>query len=253
MAGYILKRLLLMIPTLFGVMVVTFIVIQFVPGGPVEQLISQMKHRSAASEAGGGVMMPLYRGDSGLDAERLEKLKALYGFDCVVRSMPSTAWSNPSPCEGWSARDVVGHVIAVQGYVESLARGAEPTLNPYGSPGGLAGEAPMNAWSSARESVLDALDAGVLEHTVQTFRAEETIDNFLAWNVVDTLAHTWDLARAGGVDDHLDEDLIAHATRQAAPVIEAMRQPPFFSGAVVITDDPSPAAQFLALLGRRVS
>lgn len=84
MVGYILKRLLLMIPTLFGVMVVTFIVIQFVPGGPVEQLISQMQHRNAAGEAGGGSMMPLYRGDSGLDTERIEKLKALYGFDKPV-------------------------------------------------------------------------------------------------------------------------------------------------------------------------
>ena len=84
MAGYIVKRLLLMIPTLFGVMVVTFMVIQFVPGGPVEQLISQMQHHNAAGEAGGGRMMPLYRGDSGLDAERIEKLKALYGFDKPV-------------------------------------------------------------------------------------------------------------------------------------------------------------------------
>ena len=83
MAAYILKRLLLMIPTLFGVMVVTFMVIQFVPGGPVEQLISQMQHHSVAGEAGGS-FVPHYRGDSGLDAERLEKLKALYGFDKPV-------------------------------------------------------------------------------------------------------------------------------------------------------------------------
>ena len=84
MAGYILKRLLLMIPTLFGVMVVTFIVIQFVPGGPVEQLISQMQHQNAAGEGGGGSRMPMYRGDSGLDSEHIEKLKALYGFDKPV-------------------------------------------------------------------------------------------------------------------------------------------------------------------------
>ena len=179
--------------------------------------------------------------------------KALYGFDHVVRLVPSSSWDSPSPCEGWSARDVLGHVIAVQGYVESLARGVEPTLNPYGSPGGLAGDDPLRSWSAARESVLEAIDApGVLDHTVQTFRAEETIDNFLAWNVVDTLAHTWDLARAGGVDNHLDDDLIAHATTQAAPAIEAMRQPPFFSGAVIVSNDPSPAVQFLAMLGRRV-
>jgi uncharacterized protein (TIGR03086 family) len=180
--------------------------------------------------------------------------KAVDGFDHVVRSMPDAMWSSPSPCEGWTARDVLGHVIAVQSYVESLARGIEPTLNPYGMPGELVEGDPLRAWSAARESVLEAVDApGVLDNTVQTFRAEETIDNVLAWNVVDTLAHTWDLARAGGVDDHLDDDLVAHATAQAQPVIEAMRQPPFFGAAVIATDDPSPTAQFLAMLGRRTT
>ena len=167
--------------------------------------------------------------------------------------MPDSAWPNPSPCEGWTARDVLGHVIAVQSYVESLARRIEPTLNPYGMPGDLAGDDPVRAWSAARESVLEAVNApGVLDHAVQTFRAEETVDNFLAWNVVDTLAHTWDLAHAGGVDDHLDDDLVAHATTQAQPVIEAMRQPPFFSTAIT-TNDPSPTVQFLAMLGRQTS
>lgn len=80
MAAYILKRLLLMIPTLFGVLLVTFVVIQFVPGGPVEQLISQMQGHGGGGEASGGSVMH-YRGDTGLNEERLAQLKALYGFD----------------------------------------------------------------------------------------------------------------------------------------------------------------------------
>ncbi len=79
MSAYILRRLLLMIPTLIGVVVLTFGVIQFVPGGPVEQYI--MESRAAAmgsgGEAGGGV----YRGGQGVDPRRLEEIKALYGFD----------------------------------------------------------------------------------------------------------------------------------------------------------------------------
>ena len=51
MWAYILKRLLLMIPTILGVMLVTFTVTQFVPGGPVEQLIQQLQHD--AGKAGG--------------------------------------------------------------------------------------------------------------------------------------------------------------------------------------------------------
>lgn len=80
MGAYILKRLLLMIPTLFGVMLITFLVTQFVPGGPVEQLINQLQGTGAEGEASGSAVK-LYRGDAGLDDERLEELKALYGFD----------------------------------------------------------------------------------------------------------------------------------------------------------------------------
>lgn len=75
---YILKRLALMVPTLFGILLITFAVIQFVPGGPVEQLIRQLQNRQHGEAAGAGA---IYRGDAGLDAERVEKLKALYGFD----------------------------------------------------------------------------------------------------------------------------------------------------------------------------
>src|SRR5262245_51003322 len=79
MAAYILKRLLLMIPTLFGVMLVTFVVTQFVPGGPVERLAHELQGRGAAGEAAGST--GVYRGSTGLDKARLDELKALYGFD----------------------------------------------------------------------------------------------------------------------------------------------------------------------------
>ena len=47
MASYILKRLLLMIPTLFGVLLLTFAMVQFVPGGPVEQMVAQLQGRDS--------------------------------------------------------------------------------------------------------------------------------------------------------------------------------------------------------------
>ena len=68
-----------MIPTLFGVMLLTFIVTQFVPGGPVEQLLSQMEGLGQGGEVSSGASF--YRGDSGLDHSRVEQLKELYGFD----------------------------------------------------------------------------------------------------------------------------------------------------------------------------
>ena len=80
MWSYILKRLLLMIPTLFGILLITFTVIQFVPGGPVEQMVAQFQGFEAGGEgpaaAEGG-----YRGRQGVDAVRVEEIKKLYGFD----------------------------------------------------------------------------------------------------------------------------------------------------------------------------
>jgi microcin C transport system permease protein len=86
--SYVLKRLLLMIPTLFGVILITFCVVQFVPGGPVEQMVAQLQGRAGGLEAGGGAPAAAaapgtgaYRGRQGVDAAKVEEIRKLYGFD----------------------------------------------------------------------------------------------------------------------------------------------------------------------------
>jgi microcin C transport system permease protein len=90
MGSYILKRLLLMIPTLLGVMLLTFAIAQFVPGGPIEQIIAELENpagqtareTSAGGELqGGGKINSKYRGASGLDPEFIKKLEVQFGFD----------------------------------------------------------------------------------------------------------------------------------------------------------------------------
>ncbi|KVU34977.1 microcin ABC transporter permease [Burkholderia ubonensis] len=77
MWSYILKRLLLMIPTLVGVLTLTFVVIQFVPGGPVEQAVQEL--RKGATEQGAAPFG--MRSRTGVDPQQIAQLKALYGFD----------------------------------------------------------------------------------------------------------------------------------------------------------------------------
>jgi microcin C transport system permease protein len=102
MGAYILKRLLLMIPTLIGIMLMTFAVIQFVPGGPVEQVIAKMQGNDTDSTGrisgntgneaggnqqqsqqvgGGGAANVKYRGAQGLDPEFIKDLERQFGFD----------------------------------------------------------------------------------------------------------------------------------------------------------------------------
>ena len=79
MLAYILKRILLMLPTLLGVLLLTFVVIQFVPGGPVEQYLAEAKAGAGGGGGEGGWLA--YRWAQGVDAQRLAEIKALYGFD----------------------------------------------------------------------------------------------------------------------------------------------------------------------------
>lgn len=80
MGRYIARRLLLMVPTLIGILLVTFAVIQFVPGGPVEQVVHSLRGH-ASGEVSGGQGNSLYRGAAGIAPEQIEQLRRQYGFD----------------------------------------------------------------------------------------------------------------------------------------------------------------------------
>ncbi len=95
MITYLVRRLVLMVPTLFGIMVINFVIIQFAPGGPVESLIAQIQGlgTDATERFAGGSQEQLapteasrdtgtgYRGAQGLDPELIERIERMYGFD----------------------------------------------------------------------------------------------------------------------------------------------------------------------------
>ena len=100
MTAYLIRRLLFMIPTMFGIMLVSFVVVQFAPGGPVEKVIAQLTGRdtgatsrvsgspggdfSAGQQMPGGAIENLgskYRGAQGLDPEFIKSLEKQFGFD----------------------------------------------------------------------------------------------------------------------------------------------------------------------------
>ena len=103
MTAYVIRRLLLMIPTLIGIMIINFVIIQFAPGGPIEQTIGRLQGidiRATARITGGGAgevgqagdqvvveneadaaIRARYRGAQGLDAEFISQLEIQYGFD----------------------------------------------------------------------------------------------------------------------------------------------------------------------------
>ena len=84
MGTYILKRLLLIIPTLFFILLINFVVVQIAPGGPVEQAIQQIEQSRGMGVSGGettSVDTTQYQGAKGLSEEMVKKIEAQYGFD----------------------------------------------------------------------------------------------------------------------------------------------------------------------------
>ena len=89
MGRYLLRRLLLILPTLLGIMVINFVIVQFAPGGPVEQIMAQVSGLGTTTTSGmstsgtmsAGGNQSAYSGTSGLDPELVARLEKQFGFD----------------------------------------------------------------------------------------------------------------------------------------------------------------------------
>lgn len=98
MFAYITRRLLLMIPTLFGILLISFTIVQFAPGGPVERMVAQLQglDQGAGARVGGGGGdlgaggdSSRYRGSQGLDPKFIKELEKQFGFD---KPAPERFW-----------------------------------------------------------------------------------------------------------------------------------------------------------------
>lgn len=84
MLAYVVRRILLMIPTIIGILFFTFLIMQYAPGGPVERVIAQIQGASGGggvTEGGGGGDTSRYRGSQGLDPAFRKEIEKQFGFD----------------------------------------------------------------------------------------------------------------------------------------------------------------------------
>jgi uncharacterized protein (TIGR03086 family) len=172
--------------------------------------------------------------------------KLVNDFDARVQAVSPDAWSSPSPCEGWTARDVVAHV----------------TNNLFGVKAGLSAGAPRQvgadediaaAWAEARDGFLGALPGADLSTTLPgpfgPMPAEQLIGRLIA---TDVLVHTWDLARATGGDERLDADAVEGAHSGLKPLDAMLRVPGVFGPKVEPPSGADAQTQLLCFLGRTV-
>lgn len=167
------------------------------------------------------------------------------GFDRRVQATPTDRWAHPSPCERWTAKDVVDHVISnFVGICNGLGAGDS---SPQDS------EDIVSRWNAARDRFLRAVETADLSTQLPgpmgPMSAIDVIGRLIA---TDVLVHTWDLARAVGGDEQLDEEAVRFAYSALAPLDQMIRVAGVFGPRIDVGDDADLQTQFLSFLGRKV-
>jgi len=160
--------------------------------------------------------------------------------------VPADRWESQSPCEDWTARDVVRHVVDTSGMFlgfvdETLPRA--PSVD----------EDPAAAWHSARDAIQRALEdpqVAQKEYDGMFGKAtfEQGVRNFLA---PDALVHTWDLARATGLDDTLPDEASQEVLETLQPMDDKMRGPGAFAAKIEPPPNADVQTRLLCFVGRR--
>ena len=168
-----------------------------------------------------------------------------------VKEVPDGAWANPAPCEGWDARDVVRHLTDWLPAYFFDRWGVEPRPAPS------VDDDPFGAWLAVDGAIQSALDdPAVADSERDTPMGPSTFAEQVDMICTpDVLVHTWDLARAAGLDEALDPDEVARnaAGVEAMPpeVDQAMRDSGHYGPRVEVPADADAQTRLLAFMGRR--
>lgn len=175
-------------------------------------------------------------------------IEAVDTFEAVCRKAPPGAWDNDSPCEGWTARDVLAHQCAVLDALARIARtGAWARPVKVEPP-----DDPLARWELTRESLLEALcRPGVMEREDKYWFGRMDMATFVSYVQWDPLTHAWDIAKATGVEVNLPPRLCRVSYRLIGERAEWFRRTGRIGPAVQVPDDASIVDRYLATVGRQ--
>jgi uncharacterized protein (TIGR03086 family) len=178
-------------------------------------------------------------------ADRYDRVSA--DFAATVDAVPADRWDSPSPCEGWTARDVVSHIVDNhRTFEEFVGRG-------LGEVPSVADD-PAAAYAAARDVVArhlhdpDTAEASFEGEVFGHMTFAQGIDRFLS---ADLVIHRWDLARAAGFDVTMPAEEIARIREAAEGYGDAMRGPGAFGPPIDPPADADEQTRLLAFLGRK--
>lgn len=178
---------------------------------------------------------------------------AMGEFDRRVRSVANDQWRHATPCAAWDVRALVNHVVTEQLWAPLLLDGA--TIDDVGDrfEGDQLGAEPVTAWASAATEARAAFGApDALRRSVELSYGSRPAQGYCQEMTLDLTVHAWDLARAIGADERLDEALVRDVLIFIEPQVEQLAGTGLFAPPVAVDADADAQTRLLALLGRRV-
>ncbi len=172
-------------------------------------------------------------------------------FSASVELFGDPDWPRTSPCQGWTALDVLGHVGATIGFGTRLLRGEQPEWSPGDPPGALVGGDPRTWWDGLVTPALQAVAGVDLAAVVESPVGRRSIGDGLSFPALDLFVHAWDLARCLGRDVVIPAEIIEFAEVIFRPIPSGqMRSPRIFAAALAAPPDATPTEAFIAWTGR---
>lgn len=178
-------------------------------------------------------------------------LQGLDFFTDVVRRVAPDQWTRPSPCAGWRAVDVLGHVGSAVRFGATLLREGEGSWKPVDPPGQAVDGDPLQWWEQIAGGAREVVTEADLTKVVDAPRGPRTVADGLSFPAVDLFVHAWDLGRSAGVEVVVPDDAMAfaHAVLDGVPAGQ-MRSPAVFADEVAAPPGASPTEAFVAWTGR---
>lgn len=178
-------------------------------------------------------------------AERYRRIATAFG--ARVDAVPDAAWDRPAPCEGWRARDVVGHLTEwIPSFFCAHWDLGQPSIPPVA-------ESPPAAWHAldawVRQAFGDPALAGAVKDT--PLGRKSFAEAFDTIATTDVFLHTWDLARATGLDERLDPDEVRTLLAGMEPMDEMLRRSGHYGPRVPVPADADDQTRLIAFIGRR--
>jgi uncharacterized protein (TIGR03086 family) len=173
-------------------------------------------------------------------------------FTAIITRLSEADWNRPTPCAGWTIRDVLGHLATTMAIGISVMQGREPAWPDAARPGELVEGDPAEFWRGTVMRVRDALRTADLARLMETPLGRTVADD-LSIPVIDLYVHAWDLGVAAGIAVEIPADVIDYAHTYIDPLPGEMIRGAnrAFGPQIPVQASATPTDRFIAWTGRR--